>query len=92
MPEVGNPAPVLVRMERAEPERLFSICEFIRGVLPNFDKFQMRNAMEKRRFVGNLRDRQDDQRTSLVRWSCALLRAGDLAESSIQHAVRCPVA
>ena len=40
MPEVGNPAPVLVRMERAQPERLFSICEFIRGVLPNFDKFQ----------------------------------------------------
>ena len=41
MPEGGNLAPVLVRMERDEPERFFSIRECIRGVLPNFDRFQI---------------------------------------------------
>ena len=41
MPEGGNLAPVLARMERDEPERFFSIRECIRGVLPNFDRFQV---------------------------------------------------
>ena len=41
MPEGGNLAPVLVRMEREEPERFFSIRECIRSVLPNFDRFQI---------------------------------------------------
>ena len=41
MPEGGNLAPVLVRVERDEPERFFSIRECIRGVLPNFDRFQI---------------------------------------------------
>ena len=41
MPEGGNLAPVLVRMERDEPERFFSVRECIRGVLPNFDRFQV---------------------------------------------------
>ena len=41
MPEGGNLAPVLVRMERDEPERFYSVRECIRGVLPNFDRFQV---------------------------------------------------
>ena len=41
MPEGGNLAPVLFRMEHDEPERFFSIRECIRSVLPNFDRFQI---------------------------------------------------
>ena len=50
MPEGGNLAPVLVRMERDEPERFFSVRECIRGVLPNFDRFQVEERNGKASF------------------------------------------
>ena len=47
IPEGGNLAPVLIRMERDEPERYFSIRECIRSVLPNFDRFQIEERYGK---------------------------------------------
>ena len=47
MPDGGNLAPVLIRMERDEQERYFSIRECIRSVLPNFDRFQIEERYGK---------------------------------------------
>ena len=41
LPDGGNLAPVLLRIEREDPDRFLSIRECIRSVLPTFDRFQI---------------------------------------------------
>ena len=41
LPNGGNLAPVLLRIERDDRDRFLSIRECIRSVLPNFDRFQI---------------------------------------------------
>ena len=46
-PDGGNLAPVLLRIEREDPDRFLSIRECIRSVLPTFDRFQIEEQSGK---------------------------------------------
>ena len=47
LPDGGNLAPVLLRIDRDDPDRFLSIRECIRSVLPNFDRFQIEERSGK---------------------------------------------
>ena len=46
-PDGGNLAPVLLRIEREDPDRFFSIRECVRIALPVFDRFQIEERSGK---------------------------------------------
>ena len=46
-PDGGNLAPVLLRIEREDPDRFFSIRECVRLALPVFDRFQIEERSGK---------------------------------------------
>lgn len=47
LPDGGNLAPVLLRIEREDPDRFLSIRECVRGVLPTFDRFEIEERSGK---------------------------------------------